>query len=109
MNSRLTELSETELADVIESARKALKEKQKHKRTGVLSRIKELGASIGVAVKIIEDAAPRQSGRRGRKAPVKYQNPNDLSQQWTGRGMKPRWLQGLIDQGHHIKEFEIAH
>lgn len=107
MNSRFSGLSESELSDVIESAQKALKEKQEGKRKEVLAQIKELGDSIGVAVEISEISARPRTGRRGGKVPVKYQNPNNLSQQWTGRGIKPKWLQGLVEQGRDIKEFEI--
>jgi DNA-binding protein H-NS len=106
MKSEFNELSEAELAKMIENAQKALKEKHEGKRKEVLTKIKELASSIGVTVDIFESAKP--AGRKGSKVPIKYQNPNNLSQKWTGRGMKPKWLQALIDQGHNIKEFEIG-
>ncbi|MGX2041115.1 H-NS histone family protein [Methylocaldum sp. MU1018] len=105
MKSNLTDLSEAELASMIENAQKALKEKKESKRREVIGKIKELAASIGVNVDITEGAKP--SGRKGSKVPVKYQNPDNLSQKWTGRGMKPKWLQTLIDQGHRLEDFEV--
>jgi DNA-binding protein H-NS len=105
MKVNFTDLSEAELASMIENAQKALKEKQEGKRKEVLAKIKELASSIGVTAEISEAAKP--VGRKGTKVPVKYQNPNNLSQKWTGRGMKPKWLQTLLDQGHDIKEFEV--
>lgn len=106
MKNNFNELSEAELASVIEGAQKALRERQDGKRKEVYTRIKELASSIGISVDIYESAKP--AGRKGSKVPVKYQNPNNLSQKWTGRGMKPKWLQGLLEQGHDIKEFEIG-
>lgn len=105
MTNNFTELSESELASLIEKAQKALKEKQESKRKEVLAKIKELASSIGVTAEISETTKP--SGRKGTKVPIKYQNPHNLSQKWTGRGVKPKWLQILIDQGHDIKEFEL--
>ncbi|HYE38000.1 H-NS histone family protein [Methylocaldum sp.] len=105
MKSNLAELSETELANMIENAQKALKEKKENKRKEVMTKIKELAASIGVNVDITEGT--KASGRKGSKVPIKYQNPNNLSQKWTGRGMKPKWLQTLIEQGHRLEDFEV--
>jgi DNA-binding protein H-NS len=105
MKNDLAELSEAELASMIENAQKALKEKKETKRREVMAKIKELAASIGVIVDITEGT--KVSGRKGSKVPVKYQNPNNLSQKWTGRGMKPKWLQTLIEQGHKLEEFEV--
>lgn len=107
MNSKFSDLSEAELASVIDSARKVLRDKQEGKRKEVLAQIKELGDSIGVAVEIVEAPVPRHTGKKGIKVPVKYQNPGNLSQKWTGRGMRPKWLQGMVDQGRDIKDFEI--
>jgi DNA-binding protein H-NS len=106
MKSDFTELSEIELASMIEGAQRALKEKLETKRKDVISQIKELASSINVSIEITE-AATKPSGRKGSKVPVKYQNPHNLSQKWTGRGMKPKWLQSLIDQGHRLEEYEI--
>jgi len=105
MKSNLTDLSEAELASMIENAQKALKEKKETKRKEVISKIKDLATSIGVNVEITEGT--KASGRKGSKVPIKYQNPNNLSQKWTGRGMKPKWLQTLIEQGHRLEDFEV--
>lgn len=105
MKNNLADLSEAELASIIENAQKALKEKKETKRKEVMAQIKELAASIGVNVDITEGT--KVSGRKGSKVPVKFQNPNNLSQKWTGRGMKPKWLQTLIEQGHRLEDFEV--
>jgi DNA-binding protein H-NS len=106
MKNNFAELSEAELAAMIDNAQKALREKHEHKRKDVVAKIKELATSIGVIVDITEATKP--VGRKGSKVPVKYQNPHNLSQKWTGRGMKPKWLQALLDEGHDIKEYEIG-
>ena len=75
------------------------------KRKEVLDQIKQLAASIGVSVEVIE--AQAASGRKGRKVPIKYQNPMNLSEKWSGRGVKPKWLQKLLNQGRRLEEFEV--
>ena len=43
-----------------------------------------------------------------RKVPnIKYRNPDNPTQGWSGRGRKPNWLLALIETGKSIDEFEI--
>ena len=106
MKNNLTDMSEAELNSVIENARKALKEKQDSKRKEVLAKIKELAGSIGVNVEIGESST-KTSSRKGSSVPIKYRDPANANNKWTGRGMKPKWLKELLDQGRNLKEFEI--
>jgi DNA-binding protein H-NS len=49
-------------------------------------------------------------GKRGPKkgsAGVKYRNPKDASQTWTGRGRKPNWLVDALKKGAKIESFAI--
>jgi DNA-binding protein H-NS len=105
MKSNLSELSEAELAAMIENAQKALKNKQEGKRKEVIAQIKDLAASINVSVEITDIV--KGPGRKGGTVPIKYRNPDNPSDKWTGRGMKPRWLRELIDLGRSLEEFEV--
>jgi DNA-binding protein H-NS len=98
-------LSETEIQALIENAEKALKEKQSSKRKEVIGKIKELAASIGVSVEIIE--GDKKTDRKIGKVAAKYRNPADPSQTWTGRGLAPKWMQDLMAAGRDRSEFEI--
>lgn len=98
-------LSESELQAVIDNAEKALKTIQANKRKDVIAQIKELAASIDVAIDIYE--SDKKSARKGVKVPVKYRHPKDSEKTWTGRGVMPAWLQTLINEGHERSEFEI--
>ncbi|RYU59440.1 H-NS histone family protein [Methylolobus aquaticus] len=107
MSKKYVEMTERELESMIEEAARALKEKQQGKRKEVLSQMKQLAASIGVAVEII-DGPSAALGRKGRKVPIKYRNPDNLAEQWSGRGVKPKWLQQLLAHGRKLEEFEVA-
>jgi DNA-binding protein H-NS len=98
-------LSENELQAVIENAEKALRNKQLNKRKEVIAQIKELAASIGVTVELIEN--DQKSIRKGVKVPVKYRHPEHPEKTWTGRGVTPKWLQALLDAGHDRSEYEV--
>jgi DNA-binding protein H-NS len=46
-------------------------------------------------------------GPRGKVAP-KYRNPENPSETWAGRGLKPRWLTAAIKTGKKLEHFSIA-
>ena len=46
-------------------------------------------------------------GARGVVAP-KYRNPDNSSDTWAGRGLKPRWLTAAIKSGKRAEDFLIA-
>ncbi|WP_367026512.1 H-NS histone family protein [Methylococcus sp. ANG] len=99
-----------ELQSLIDAATKTLKEKQESERREYLRQMNELASKAGVKFQIVEDlskGAAAPSTRRGAKVPAKYQNPHNPAEKWSGRGVKPRWLQALVAQGRDIKEFEI--
>jgi DNA-binding protein H-NS len=37
----------------------------------------------------------------------KYQNPQEPSETWSGRGKTPRWLVAVLKTGHKLEEFAI--
>ena len=106
MSNDLENLSEEELAEVIANAQRALKEIQHGKRKEVFAQIRQLAASVGVTVEI-QDADKPAGSRRGGKVAPKYRNPDNFEETWTGRGMKPRWLQAQIELGRSPEEFLI--
>jgi DNA-binding protein H-NS len=106
MSQDLSHLSLEELHALATRAQKALEEKRKESRKAVIAQIKELADSIGVSVTITDGDKPI-SARKGSKVAPKYRNPHNHDQTWTGRGVKPRWLAALVEQGRRMEEFLI--
>ncbi len=104
MDTDLNQLSESDLKNMIADAEKALRAKKESKRKEVIAQIRQLAASIDATVEIRDG---RRTARRGMKVPPKYQDPNDPSRQWTGRGMQPAWIRELIAQGCSLEDLAI--
>jgi DNA-binding protein H-NS len=45
---------------------------------------------------------------RGTRVAPKYRNPENPSETWAGRGLKPRWLTVAIKAGKKLEHFSIA-
>jgi DNA-binding protein H-NS len=48
-----------------------------------------------------------RGGPRGAVAP-KYRNPENPSETWAGRGLKPRWLTAAMKGGKKLEDFAIG-
>lgn len=96
-----------ELIDLQKRVELALENKKAGRVEELRSQFGELAASAGLS---LEDVMGRVSGGRGGKrgkVPVKYINPKDKSQTWTGRGRTPRWLADAMKKGAKRESFEI--
>jgi DNA-binding protein H-NS len=104
-------LSTDELWTLHEQVGSLLSEKITAEKRALEDRLKRLnGGSAEKA--IVARAALKTSERRSvrRKYPPvlpKYQNPNDPSETWAGRGKQPRWLVSQLKTGKNINDFLI--
>ena len=97
--------SADELQNIISNAEKALKNIQLSKRKEVITQIKDLAASIGATVDIHE--GDKKPVRKGAKVAIKYRDPDNAENTWTGRGVMPKWLRALLNAGRDRSEFEV--
>lgn len=102
--------SNAEIQSMIEDLQHTLKTRQKAEQASIVQQIRKLAASIGATVEIrFEDSeASVSAGKRGGKVAPRYRNPANHDQTWTGRGIKPRWIQDYESAGRHISEFLIS-
>jgi DNA-binding protein H-NS len=52
-------------------------------------------------------AGSRRGGVRGKVEP-KYRNPDNPSETWAGRGLRPRWLATALKSGKKLEDFSIG-
>jgi DNA-binding protein H-NS len=65
--------------------------------------ILHIARSAGISEKeLLRIKAPETTPKNTVK--VKYRNPNDSAQQWSGRGRKPAWVQAWIASGNSIED-----
>lgn len=106
MDTNLDHLSEQELTDMLAQASKALEQRRQQVRRETIAQMKELAASIGAEI-VIRDEPAAGARQKSSKVPVKYRDPANPDNAWSGRGVKPRWLQAYLAQGRSIDEFRV--
>jgi DNA-binding protein H-NS len=87
------------------SIRLTSEKRELEKRLARLRREKELPQSAAADGQLKDP--PRERRNYPRVLP-KYQNPNEPSETWSGRGKQPRWLTAALKTGYTIEDFVIG-
>ena len=98
--SNLEKMSYAELSEMEQRIARMKIEKQSAQREEVKKKITELAKQHGFDIR---DLIGGRGGRRGTVA-VKYRDPNNPQNIWTGRGRMPRWMTTATKGGRASKD-----
>lgn len=96
-------MSVRELTDHIARAQKALAAAKDRERADLKAKIATLADQAGFSVGELFGAR----GVRGKSVAVKFINPENRLETWTGRGRKPNWLVAKLNKGAKMTDFEV--
>jgi DNA-binding protein H-NS len=105
-------MTEPELRELIRSAQAALDHQVAQRAKTTLKEIRRLAAEVGFEVSFAKagkavGGKPVSFSSRG-KAVQKYQNPDNPSETWSGRGRPPKWVQAALATGQTLEDLAIA-
>ncbi len=95
-----------ELRNRVDAALVAAKAAEKQE---LRTKIEALAAKAGLTLSDILDTktSAGNSKLKGSKVAVKYRNPKDAEQTWSGRGRQPNWLVAALKKGQKIESFLV--
>jgi len=102
----LDRMSSKDLASLQQRIAVAIVNKQASEKSDLKRKLEELAAQSGFNVNELFGAGT--SSLKGSKVAVKFRNPKDDTQTWTGRGRKPNWLVEALGKGKKIDNFRVA-
>jgi len=100
----LTGMSLKQLEDLQVKVEEAISETRVREKAELRQKFAELAAKSGLTLNDVLDTG---SGRRGKKVAVKYQNPDNPAETWTGRGRKPNWMVSKLGKTGKPEQFLI--
>lgn len=119
MNINLDQLSTDELEKLIKQAQVVLEKKRKIELKNAQAVLEKMAKELGVEPEALlkgmgekkttrktKSVAKKKTGKRG-PAKVKYRDPKNAENTWTGRGKRPRWLQTALDSGAKLESFAV--
>lgn len=98
----LDKLTYMQLLALQKSVAAAVAERRSAETQEIRQKLQDIAAQAGFnAVELF--------GKKLRRGPVavKYRNPKNARQTWTGRGRKPNWLLEAIKKGAKIDSFAV--
>lgn len=93
-----------ELVEARDAIDAALAKRKEDERAEVKRRIAELANDSGFE---ITELFGSKRGPKRTASGLKYRNPKDASQTWTGRGRKPNWLVEALNGGAKLESFRV--
>lgn len=95
-------MSAKELTEHIARAQRALAAAKERERADVKQKIANLAQNAGFSVNELFGGKGR-----GKSTAVKFANPDNRSETWTGRGRKPNWLVARLSKGAKLADFAL--
>lgn len=113
MNDEIKALMERRdtLQAEISSIEAQIAEKQAEAKKATIDKMRTMMAEAGITLSDFEPARgsrvqPGVRATKGRKVPAKYRNPT-TGDTWSGRGIKPKWMQAALADGKTLEDFAI--
>jgi DNA-binding protein H-NS len=102
-NDALKSMSADELWSLHEQVSSMLTRKMEEEKAKLEERLRKIVYSSHTTVVPI-----RRLRRPYRNVLPKYQNPENSTETWSGRGRQPRWVQAQLKAGRKLEHFLIA-
>ena len=102
----LDKMSLKELIDLEAKLDKAISNARERERAEVKQKIEAIAQNAGFSLSELFGGRAPAAGK-GRPAAVKYVNPDNRSETWSGRGRKPRWLTAKLEKGAKLEDFAV--
>ena len=73
----------------------------------VIAKYKLVPSDFKAAMKLSRVKGSTRGLAKGSKLKPKYRNPANRDETWAGRGLKPKWLVGLMSKGKKLEDFAV--
>lgn len=100
----LTHLSLVELRALAESTKKELDKREQHEVAIAREKIQAIAQGVGVSLKVLIAGSTR---KKSGPAKVKYRHPDNIAQQWSGRGRQPKWVKDWLGSGKSLDQLSV--
>lgn len=81
----------------------AIGEREKQEKADLRERFRVIAERAGFSLEDVMGGTPARKG----KVPVKFRNPKDPSEAWSGRGRLPNWLRAKLKAGARLDQFRV--
>jgi DNA-binding protein H-NS len=106
----LSNMSLGDLRNLQEQIKQEMKQREQQDLQKAREQIMAIAQSVGVPLKDLIATSGRGAkagGKSSGSVAVRYRNPDDESQQWTGRGRQPKWVKEWVEGGKSLDKLRV--
>ena len=107
----LSNMSLGDLRNLQEQIKQEMKQREQQDMQKAREQIMAIAQSVGLPLKDLMAAGGRGAksiGKSGAGAvAVRFRNPDNESQQWTGRGRQPKWVKEWVEGGKSMDKLRV--
>jgi DNA-binding protein H-NS len=105
----LSNMSLGDLRNLQEQIKQEMKQREQQEVQKAREQIIAIAQSVGVPLKDLlanSGRGTKTAGKTGSVA-VRFRNPENESQQWTGRGRQPKWVKEWVEGGKSLDKLRV--
>ncbi len=102
-NKDLADMEVDELLAFSKNAEKLIAEKQNKRLYDAYEQYEKIADDAGVSIKEVLEAGDKLKKERS----IKYRDPSNPDNTWTGRGRQPKWMTAELKKGKTVEDFAV--
>jgi|LNFM01.1.fsa_nt_gb DNA-binding protein H-NS len=103
----LDKMSYAELSNLRDRVDAAMIVAKAAEKDALLTEMEAMAARAGLSLSEVLGGRKGGSKLKGSKVAIKYRNPKNADETWTGRGRKPNWLVAALKKGQKMDAFAV--
>jgi DNA-binding protein H-NS len=107
----LSNMSLGDLRNLQEQIKQEMKQREQQDLQKAREQIMAIAQSVGVPLKDLIATSGRGAKAGGKSGSgsvaVRFRNPDNESQQWTGRGRQPKWVKEWVEGGKSLDKLRV--
>lgn len=103
----LDKMSYAELADLRARVDAAMIAAKAAEKDALRAQFEKMASQAGLSISEVIGGSRKGSKFKGSKVAIKYRNPKNPEETWTGRGRQPNWLVAALKKGQKIETFSV--
>lgn len=103
----LKELPMDRLSEIATAAMKAMQDRKQEELIEAWENFTEKADAIGMTLDDALNKCYKKGYKGARKLPIKFRDPLNPSNEWSGRGRLPNWLKEYEQEGKDINDYMV--